>query len=144
MTLGAKPRSRHVRWLQRRDEGDRQARATRENKAVVRRFGDEVTTGRNTDPDLIDELIDELLAPNYVNLAMGPADPAALKADAPPPCCPAMKEARVDDLELVAQGDAVTARFNHGVTLRDRAARRHTGALAYYRLAHGKIAVNGR
>jgi hypothetical protein len=33
---------------------------TEENKAVVRRFGDEVTTGRNIDPNLVDEL----LAPN--------------------------------------------------------------------------------
>ena len=37
---------------------------TQENKAVVRRFGDMLTTGRITDPDLIDELVDELLAPN--------------------------------------------------------------------------------
>ena len=79
-----------------------------------------MTTGRNTDPDLINELIDELLAPNYVNLAMGPADPAALKPIFAAMMSP-IKEARIDDLELVAQGDAVFARFNYGVTLHDRA-----------------------
>ena len=42
---------------------------TQENKAVVSRFMNEVTTGQNTDPELIDELIEELLTPNYVNLA---------------------------------------------------------------------------
>jgi hypothetical protein len=72
---------------------------TQENKAVVSRFMNEVTTGRNTDPDLIDEL----LAPNYVNLAMGDADLAGFKAMAPT-MISMMKEARIDDLELVAEG----------------------------------------
>ncbi len=35
---------------------------------------------RDTDPDLIDEL----LAPDYVNVAMGDADLAAFKAMVPP------------------------------------------------------------
>jgi hypothetical protein len=52
---------------------------TEENKAVVRRFGDALTTGRITDHDLLDEL----LAPNYVNLAMGDADLATFKAMSP-------------------------------------------------------------
>ena len=43
---------------------------TDENKAVVSRFMNEVTTGRNLVPDLVDELC----APNYVNVAMGDAD----------------------------------------------------------------------
>jgi len=30
---------------------------TQENKALVSRFMNEVTTGRDTDPDLIDELL---------------------------------------------------------------------------------------
>src|SRR6266849_5981628 len=49
---------------------------TQENKAVVSRFMNEVSTGRDTDPDLIDEL----LSPDYVNLAMPGADLAAFKA----------------------------------------------------------------
>jgi hypothetical protein len=109
---------------------------TQENKAVVSRFMNEVTTGRSTDP----ELIDELLAPNYVNLAMGDADLAGLKAMLPA-MLSVMKEARVDDLELVAEGDAVTARFNHSITLHDGSTTTHR-ALAYYRLADGKIVVN--
>ena len=77
---------------------------TQENKAVVRRFGDMLTTGRITDP----ELVDELLAPNYVNLAMGDADLAAFKAMVPA-MASVMKDVRIDDLELVAEGDAVFA-----------------------------------
>jgi hypothetical protein len=52
---------------------------TDENKAVVSRFINEVTTGRNLDPDLVDELC----APNYVNVAMGNADLDAFKAMGP-------------------------------------------------------------
>jgi ketosteroid isomerase-like protein len=107
-----------------------------ENKAVVSRFMNEVTTGRNIDPDLIDEL----LAPNYVNLAMPDADLAAFKAMLPA-MFSVMKEARIDDLELVAEGDAVLARFNHSVTLPDGSTMT-ARALAYYRLADGKIVVN--
>jgi hypothetical protein len=48
---------------------------------------------------------------------------------------------RIDDLELVAEGDAVVARFNHSITLHDGSTTTHR-ALAYYRLADGKIVVN--
>ena len=47
---------------------------TEENKAVVRRFMNEVLAGGNLD------VVDEVLAPNYVNLAMGGADLAGVKA----------------------------------------------------------------
>jgi hypothetical protein len=93
---------------------------TEENKAVVSRFMNEVTTGRNTDSDLIDEL----LAPNYVNLAMGDADLAGFKAMGIA-MISMMKEARIDDVELVAEGDAVFARFNYGVTLHDGSTTTH-------------------
>ena len=109
---------------------------TEENKAVVSRFMNEVTTGRNTDPDLIDEL----LAPNYVNLALGTADLAGFKAMGTA-MISMMNEARIDDLELVAEGDEVFARFNYGVTHHDGSTTTHR-ALAYYRLADGKIVVN--
>ncbi len=46
---------------------------TEENKAVVRRFMSEVVVGGRLD------VVDEVLAPNYVNLALGGADMA------PPP-----------------------------------------------------------
>jgi hypothetical protein len=41
----------------------------------------------------------------------------------------------------VAEGDAVFARFNYSLTLHDGSMTTHR-ALAYYRLADGKIAVN--
>jgi hypothetical protein len=46
-----------------------------------------------------------------------------------------------DDPELVAEGDAVFAWFNHVVTFHDGSTTTHR-ALAYYGLADGKIAVN--
>ena len=67
---------------------------TQENKAIVSRFMNEVTTGRDTDPDLIDEL----LAPGYVNLAMGDTDLAGFKAMTPA-MASVMKDVRIDDLE---------------------------------------------
>jgi hypothetical protein len=113
---------------------------TQENKAVVRRFGDMLTTGRINDPDLIDELVDELLAPNYVNLAMGDADLAGFKAMVPA-MASVMKDVRIDDLELVAEGDAVFARFNYSFTLPDGSTTT-SRTMAYHRLADGKIVVN--
>jgi hypothetical protein len=81
---------------------------TVENKAVVSRFMNEVTTGRNFDP----ELVDELCAPNYVNVALGDADLDGFKAMGAAMLA-LLKDVRVDDLELVAEEDAVFARFNH-------------------------------
>ena len=106
---------------------------TQENKAVVSRFMNEVTTGRNTDPDLIDEL----LAPNYVNLAMGDADLAGFKAMAPHHDF--HDEGSAD--RRPGTGGRGGRRFNHSVTLHDGSTTTHR-ALAYYRLAGGKIVVN--
>jgi hypothetical protein len=107
---------------------------TEENKAVVRRFMTEVVAGGNLD------VADEVLAPNYVNLALGGADLAAIKAmvDA---TTALLKEQRVDDEELVAEDDAVFARFNFTITLPDGSATT-SRALAYYRLANGRTVVN--
>ena len=109
---------------------------TVENKAVVSRFMNDVTTGRNFDP----ELIDELCAPNLVNVAMGDADLDGFKAMGAA-MLDVLKDVRVDDLELVADGDAVFARFNQTGTLPD-GTRVTARGLAYYRLADGKIVVN--
>jgi len=112
--------------------------STEQNKAVVRRFITEVLTGRNTG------VADELLAPNYVNRltrmdregfkAMG----AGLGA--------AIPDLRFEIENLVAEGDAVVARFTMEGT--------HTGSLmgespsgkrlsarglTYYSLANGRI-----
>ncbi len=105
-----------------------------ENKAVVRRSMDEVIAGGNLD------VADEVLAPNYVNVAMGGADLAGLKAMVAAMSA-ALGEQRFDDEELVADGDAVFARFNYTVTLPDGSTAT-ARALAYYRLADGRIVVN--
>jgi hypothetical protein len=47
---------------------------TEENKAVVRRFMHELLAEGNLD------VADEVLAPNYVNVAMGGGDAATVKA----------------------------------------------------------------
>jgi SnoaL-like domain len=109
---------------------------TEQNKSVVSRFMNEVTTGRNLDP----ELIDELCAPNYINVALGGADLDTFKTMGRAMIA-LLADARVDDLELVAEGDAVFARFNHTGTLPDGSTTTARG-MAYYGLADGKIVIN--
>jgi ketosteroid isomerase-like protein len=107
---------------------------TEENKAVVHRFMREVLAGGDLD------VVDQVLAPNYVNLAMGGADLAGIKT-----MLTALKsvlvEERFEDEEMAAEGDAVFAHFNHVITLADGTTST-SRALAYYRLAGGKIVVN--
>jgi hypothetical protein len=50
-------------------------------------------------------------------------------------------EARTSSLEMVAEGDAVFARFDYAVTLPDGSNRTSRG-LAYYHLTDGKVDVN--
>ncbi len=50
-------------------------------------------------------------------------------------------EARTSSLELVAEGDAVFARFDYAITLPDGTQRTSRG-LAYYHLSGGRIDVN--
>jgi predicted SnoaL-like aldol condensation-catalyzing enzyme len=107
---------------------------TEENKAVVRRFMHEVLAEGNL------EVADEVLAPNYMNLAMGGADLASVKAMAPATHA-ALKGQRFEDLELVAEGDAVFARFNYVITLPDGSTS-EARTLSYYRIADGKIVLN--
>jgi hypothetical protein len=76
-----------------------------DNKAVVRRFMHEVLAGGNLD------VADEVLAPDYVNVAMGGADRASLKAMVAA-ISAALKQQRFEDEEFAADGDAVFARFN--------------------------------
>jgi predicted SnoaL-like aldol condensation-catalyzing enzyme len=105
-----------------------------ENKAVVRRFMNELLVEGNLD------VADEVLAPDYVNLAIPGGDAAAAKA-----MVSAMNAAKVgqrhEDLELVAEGDVVTGHFKHVLTLPDESTV-EVRALAYYRLVDGRIAVN--
>jgi predicted SnoaL-like aldol condensation-catalyzing enzyme len=102
-----------------------------ENKGVVRRFITEVLGGGNID------LIDQLLAPNYVNSGMGVTNRTGFKA-----VVSGLKAAMpVRDFEiadLVAEGDSVVFRGNMNVTL---ASGKKVSArvITYYRLAKGLI-----
>ena len=104
--------------------------ATDHNKDVVRRFITEVLAGGRL------ELIDELLAPGYVNRAFG-VDLAGFK-EMLAGLAAALPERRFDVEELIAEADAVVSRF----TFEARDAAGNTTSvrgLSYYRLADGKI-----
>ena len=104
--------------------------ATDQNKEVVRRFINEVLIGGHLDR------IDEVLAPGYVNRAFG-VELAAFKGMLPG-LMSALPERHFDIEELIAEGDAVVARYTNemrdasGTTISVR-------GLTYYRLAEGKI-----
>ena len=101
------------------------------NKAVVLRFIKEVLGGGNID------LIDELLAPDYVNPSMGVTNRTGFKAvvSGLKTAAPA-RDFEISD--LVAEGDSVVFRGNMNVTL---ASGKKVSArvITYYRLANGKI-----
>ena len=100
------------------------------NKDVVRRFITEVLSGGRLD------LIDELLAPNYVNRAFGVDLPAFKELLAE--LVTALPERRFDVEELIAEADAVVARFTFET--RDAGGRTNSfRGLTYYRLADGRI-----
>ena len=101
-----------------------------QNKAVVRRFVTKVLAGGDVD------LVDELLADDYVNRGMGGMGRADFKAWLS--VASAGPGGRMDIRDLVAEGDAVVARFDYAITLpsgEQIAAR----GLTYYRLAGGRI-----
>jgi predicted SnoaL-like aldol condensation-catalyzing enzyme len=104
--------------------------ATDHNKDVVRRFITEVLSGGQLDR------VDELLAPGYVNRAFGVDLPAFREMLAG--LAAALPERRFDVEELIAEADAVVARFTFEA--RDQAGNTTSvRGLAYYRLADGKI-----
>ena len=101
------------------------------NKAVVRRFIKEVLGRGNID------LIDELLAPDYVNPSMGVTNRTGFKAVVSG--LKAFAPARDFEIaDLVAEGDSVVFRGNMNFTL---ASGKKVSArvITYYRLANGKI-----
>ena len=102
-----------------------------QNKAVVRRFMTEVLQGGNVD------LIDELVAPDYINTTMGNADRTTFKG-----MIAALKSAGMTFTikELVAEGDAVVARFT--VELTSAGERKSAQGLTYYRVVNGQILVD--
>jgi ketosteroid isomerase-like protein len=103
---------------------------TEQNKAVVRRFIAEVLAGGQVD------LVDDLLAPDYVNRAMGDMDRAGFKAWLS--AASAGPGGRMEIQDLVAEGHAVVARFTYPVTLPSGEKITARG-LTYYRLAEGRI-----
>jgi ketosteroid isomerase-like protein len=99
-----------------------------ENKDVVRRFLTAISSGGNID------LIDELVAPHYVNRGMGNVDLAGFKA-----MLSGMQGATDFAIEdLVAEGDAVVVRSTMNITL-PGGKRVSARAITYYRLANGRI-----
>lgn len=101
-----------------------------QNKAIVRRFVEEVLAGGNV------ELVDELLSPDYMNRGMGGMGRADFKAwlganSAGP-------GGQMDIVDLVAEGDAVVARFNYAITLPNGDPISARG-MTFYRLTDGRI-----
>jgi ketosteroid isomerase-like protein len=104
--------------------------STEQNKAIVRRYITEVLAGGDVD------LVDELLGADYVNRGMGDMDRAGFKAWLN--VASAGPGGRTEIEELVAEGDAVVARFTYAITLPD--GKRVTArGLAYYRVVDGRI-----
>lgn len=101
------------------------------NKAIVRRFIKDVLGGGNID------IIDELLAPDYVNPSMGVTNRigfkaviSRLKASAP------ARDFEIAD--VVAEGDSVVFRGSMNFTLAS-GKKVSVRVITYYRLANGKI-----
>jgi predicted ester cyclase len=105
--------------------------STEQNKAVVRRFITEALVGGNVD------VIDDLLAPNYVNRAMGGVDRSGFKAMLSA-IGAALPERPMEIEDLVAEGDAVVARLSFRYTLANGQKISGRG-LTYYGLADGRI-----
>jgi predicted SnoaL-like aldol condensation-catalyzing enzyme len=104
--------------------------AADQNKDVVRRFITEVLSGGRLDR------VDDLLAPGYVNRAFD-VDLPAFKAMLTE-LAAALPERRFDVEELIAEADAVVARFT--LEMRDPGGKTiSVRGLTYYRLADGKI-----
>lgn len=104
--------------------------AVDQNKDVVRRFITEVLIGGQFDR------IDEFLAPNYVNRAFN-VDLPGFKGMLPG-LAAVLPERQFDIEELIAEGNAVVARYTS--EMRDRNGRTiSVRGLTYYRLADGKI-----
>jgi ketosteroid isomerase-like protein len=104
--------------------------STEENKAVVRRWMTEVLEGGDLDS------LEEVLAPDYVNPAMGGADRAGMRA-----LLAQLRAAgtwHFAEIDLLAEADAVVARFTLEITRPDEEKLEAQG-LTYYRLADGKI-----
>jgi predicted ester cyclase len=104
--------------------------STEQNKAVVRQYITEVLVGGHVD------LVDDLLATNYVNRSLGGMNRAAFKAWLT--VASAGPGGRMEIEDLVAEGDAVVARFTYAITL-PTGEKITARGLTYYGLADGRI-----
>jgi ketosteroid isomerase-like protein len=104
--------------------------STEQNKAVVRRFITEVLVGGDVD------LVDDLLAADYVNRGMGGMGRADFKAWLS--VASAGPGGGMEIRDLVAEGASVVARFDYSMTLPSGEAITARG-LTFYRLADGRI-----
>jgi hypothetical protein len=104
--------------------------STEQNKAVVRRWMSAILEGGDLG------IIDEVLAPDYVNPAMGGVDRAGMRG-----LLTQLRAAgswRFAGIDLLAEGDAVVARFTLEITQSGREKLVAQG-LTYYRLADERI-----
>ena len=100
------------------------------NKAVVKKFIIEVLGSSNID------LIDELLAPDYLNKSMGVTNRNDFKA-----MISGLKDLPIRHYEianLIAEGDSVVFRGDMNVTLAN-GKKVSARVITYYRLVNGKI-----
>lgn len=104
--------------------------STEQNKAVVRRFITEVLSGGNL------ALMDELLAPNYVNPGMGGIDRAAFRGVLSGLGSAFRGGFAIEN--VVAEGDAVVVRFTLTATM-PSGEKVPARGLTYYSLANGQI-----
>jgi predicted ester cyclase len=104
--------------------------SSEQNKAVVRRFINEVLVGDHVD------LVDDLLAPDYVNRATGDMDRASFQAWLN--AASSGPGGRMEIEDLVAEGDAVVARFTYAISL-PTGEKITARGLTYYGLADGRI-----
>ena len=104
--------------------------STEQNKAIVRRFITEVLIGGNV------ELVDELLAAGLRESRDGWHGPRRLQSVADRRLGRSRRQMEIED--LVAEGDAVVARFNYAITLPNGESIRARG-LTFYRIADGRI-----
>ncbi len=101
-----------------------------ENKTTVQRWMTEVLEQGQLD------ILEEVLSPDYVNPAMGDVDRAGMRTLLTQLL--AAGSWHFEGIELVAEGDAVVARFVLEVT-RDGGEKVAAHGLTYYRLTDGKI-----
>ena len=101
-----------------------------QNKAVVRRYITDVLVGDDVD------LVDDLLGASYVNRGMGDMYRASFKAWLA--VASAGPGGAMEIQDLVAEEDAVVARFSYAITLPSGEKITARG-LTFYRLADGRI-----